>query len=211
MSHYESPFITIEGIDGAGKDTVLEAVRDAYPDAVYTKEPDDDTLYGEYVREVIADETAPPLTVFFAFLADHAAHVEHTVRPALEAGSPVFCNRYIDSRYAYQASELDGVVADPLGFIDSIQTEGWAIFPDLTLLIDITPEEAMKRIGSRGESRDRFEKLDGLAAKQEIYATLAEQNPDRFVLIDGMQSDDVEENKRLVAADCLDAIDSVMN
>lgn len=211
MSHYASPFITIEGIDGAGKDTVLDAIRAEYPDAVFTKEPDDDTLYGEYVRDVIEDETAPPLTVFFAFLADHAAHVEHTVRPALEAGKPVICNRYIDSRYAYQSNELEGVVSNPLEFIDSIQTEGWAIFPDLTLLIDITPEEAMARIGSRGETRDRFEKVEGLREKRDIYTALADRNPDRFVRIDGMQSDDVAENKRLVAADCLTAIERVMN
>lgn len=201
--------ITIEGIDGAGKSTIIGELRDTYPDAVFTREPDDTTRYGQYVRDVIADDEAPPMTVFFAFLADHAAHVAQTVRPALDQDRLVICDRYIDSRYAYQTSELDGLVPDPFSFIQSIQEAGWSRFPDLTLLIDITPTEAMRRIGGRGESSDRFEKEDSLEEKRAIYLNLAEQYSDRFVVIDGMQSTDDAENKRLVADECIAAIEQV--
>lgn len=198
--------ITLEGIDGAGKGTVIEAMQDEFANAVFTREPDDDTRYGKYVREVIKDEEAPAMTAFFAFLADHAAHVETVVRPALADDKIVICDRYIDSRYAYQTSELDGIVDNPLSFIRSIQEEGWSRFPELTLLIDITPEEAMNRIGGRGEETDRFEKQDGLTEKRDVYLQMAEEFDERYVVIDGMQSNNVEENKRLVAQDCIKTV-----
>lgn len=203
--------VTVEGIDGAGKGTVIEAMKEEFPEAVFTREPDDDTRYGEYVRDVISDEEAPPMTVFFAFLADHAAHVEQVVRPALAEDKLVICDRYIDSRYAYQTSELNGVVDDPLSFIRTIQEAGWSRFPELTLLIDISPDEAMERITGRGEETDRFEKKDGLEEKREIYLEMAEEFDDRYVVIDGMQSDDVGENKRLVAEDCITAVAERLN
>lgn len=199
-------YVSVEGIDGAGKGTVIEALKEEFPEAVYTREPDDDTIYGQYVRDVIKNDEAPAMTVFFAFLADHAANIENVVRPALDDGKMVICDRGIDSRYAYQTSELEGHVDDPLSWIRSIQEEGWSIFPDLTLYIDITPETAMERIGGRGEGTERFEKLDSLAEKRDIYHDLAEEFDDRYVVIDGEQSDDVEENKRLVKEDCINAI-----
>lgn len=207
-----APFITIEGIDGGGKTTLVEGDEDVnglqgyFPNACFTREPDDDTIHGKHVRRVIKDETAPPMAVFFAFLADHAAHVENTVRPALEDGTPVFCDRYIDSRYAYQASELDEIVGDPLAFIRSIQEEGWSIFPDLTLLIDIEPEEAIKRVGGRGDGQERFEKLDSLKEKRDIYLTLAEEYPNRFEMVDGVQYENASKNKEAVMDSCLDII-----
>lgn len=107
------PLVTIEGLDGSGKTTCVNAVRDRYPDALYTSEPDDDTVYGKAVRHAIKDDSTPAPAVFTAFLADHAHHYLNTVKPALEDDELVVCDRYIDSRYAYQPNALSEYIAKP--------------------------------------------------------------------------------------------------
>jgi len=130
--------ITLEGIDGSGKSSVWEALGAAYPDATLTREPTN-TWYGDAVSRSVRDPEADPLAELFLYTADHAAHLAATVRPALAAGDLVVSDRYSDSRYAYQAASLSGVLDDPLAFVKRIH-EPWTRPPDATLYLDVDPE-----------------------------------------------------------------------
>lgn len=121
--------VTIEGIDGAGKTTLIENIEEQYSNADIhvTTEPDDtpqaDGEFGNAVRTAISDDGTPPMAVFFLFLADHANHLETRLRPALDTHDLVICDRYIDSRFAYQAHALDDVVADSDDFVAEMETQ----------------------------------------------------------------------------------------
>ena len=106
--------ITIEGIDGSGKSTLVSALRESLKDLdpVFTREPGS-TWVGDAVRRAIA-ERVDPVTEALLFVADHAAHLETVVRPALDGERMVISDRYTDSRYAYQGVMLEGKIPDPL-------------------------------------------------------------------------------------------------
>ena len=178
--------VTVEGIDGAGKSTVVEGMRDEL-DAVFTREPTGSWL-GDAVRRSINDDESVPLADFFLFVADHADHVEHTIKPALSDDELVVCDRYIDSRYAYQGatlSERDEEVFDnALDWVRGLH-EGWTVVPDLTLLLDIPPEEAVERLD---RETMKFERVEFLREVRENYMKLAEE--ERFVVIDATSDAD---------------------
>ena len=117
--------VTIEGIDGSGKTTVEEALRDSYDGAFFTTEPTapgpHENEFGWAVRQAIKDDSTPPMAVLFTFLADHANHIETILRPALNNHDLVVCDRYIDSRMAYQGYALDGVVEEADQFLDELR------------------------------------------------------------------------------------------
>ena len=129
--------VTLEGIDGSGKTTIISALQEVYPDAVYTLEPTD-SWYGEAVRKSIKTTTADPLAELFLYMADHAYHLQTTIIPALTDGKLVISDRYIDSRYAYQSASLDGILKDPLSYIEQIH-HPWTLLPDLTLYFALPP------------------------------------------------------------------------
>ena len=176
--------VTLEGIDGSGKTSVWEALRESYPAATYTREPTD-SWYGDAVRRSIGSPEADPLAELFLYTADHAAHLADTVRPALEAGTPVFSDRYSDSRYAYQATTLAASPAhgdrfeDPLAFVRAVH-EPWTRQPDATLYFDVTPETGAERAGGT----NKFEQVAFLEDVRENYERLLAAEPDRFVRID---------------------------
>ena len=105
--------ITLEGIDGSGKSTLHLALKGllADLDPVFTREPGA-TWVGESVRRAIAEQT-DPVTEATLFVADHAAHLAKIIRPALADGKLVISDRYSDSRYAYQAVTLKGIIQNP--------------------------------------------------------------------------------------------------
>ena len=117
--------VTIEGIDGSGKTTVEEALRDSYDGAFFTTEPTapgpHENEFGWAVRQAIKDDATPPMAVLFTFLADHANHIETILRPALDSHDLVVCDRYIDSRMAYQGYALDGAIAEADQFLDELR------------------------------------------------------------------------------------------
>lgn len=183
--------ISIEGIDGAGKTTVISGTEDCeglnsrIDDAVHTTEPNDETWIGKVVRKAISSDgpDVPPMSVFFLFLAEHANHVEDVVEPNLELGKTVICDRYIDSRYAYQSYEIgDLIEGEPLEWIKTIQEQKWTEIPDRTIILDIPVEVAMERI----EGGEIFEKEEKLSYFRETYLELAESDP-RYVVVDATQ------------------------
>ncbi len=105
--------VTLEGLDGSGKTTVWESLQDRFSDAVFTREPTDDSWYGDAVYRSIEDDDADPLAELFLYTADHAAHLSRVIEPALERGDLVISDRYSDSRFAYQARRSRRPTATP--------------------------------------------------------------------------------------------------
>ncbi|WP_049928786.1 dTMP kinase [Halopiger goleimassiliensis] len=195
--------VTLEGLDGSGKTTVWEALQDRYPDAVFTREPTNDSWYGEAVYRSIEDDDADSLAELFLYTADHAAHLSRTVEPALERGDLVISDRYSDSRYAYQGATLaayDRLETDPLEYVVDVHAP-FTIDPDLTIYLELDPETAAERAGTT----NKFEHAEYLERVRENYDRLLERFPDRFVRVDAKQDPEaVLEAVEDVLADVVD-------
>jgi dTMP kinase len=175
--------VTLEGLDGSGKTTVWESLQEAYPDAVFTREPTE-SWYGEAVYRSINADDADPLAELFLYTADHADHLSRVVRPALADGDLVISDRYSDSRYAYQGATLaDGEIDDPLEYVRAIH-EPFTRRPNLTIYLDIDPETAAERSGGT----NKFERAEYLRQVRNNYERLIDADPERFVRIDARQS-----------------------
>lgn len=178
---HRGKLVSLEGIDGAGKDTVLRLLKPRFPGALFTAEPTRGWL-GRTVRESLR-ENADPLALAHLFLADHALHVARTVRPALERGQPVVTNRYTDSRLAYQGATLRGrVPRDPVAWLREVH-HPWSIWPDRTVLLVLDPREAVQRLSGRKGGKTTFEKVEFLARVQENYLRVAREEPGRVVTV----------------------------
>lgn len=178
--------ITIEGIDGCGKTTLQKGLRIRFKDLhpLFTKEPTNSKI-GQSLKAILSQPKANPILEATLFIADHAAHVAEVIKPALFRKRIVICDRYIDSRIAYQEMSLKNVMDNPKEFLQKAH-EGWTVIPDITVYIDINPETAMDRINQR-ESIDHFETLDALKEIQKNYEELIKENPERFIVINGNQ------------------------
>lgn len=182
-------FITLEGPDGSGKSTQAERlvarIKAAGVPVVYTREPGG-TPVGEALRQIILDPRSDlaDRTEVLLYAASRAENVEKVVRPALAEGKVVVGERYIDSSLAYQGHAL-GRGVEPVRKVNAFATGG--LIPDLTLLLDVTPEEGLARVGvrSKGQAADRIEqrKLDYHRRVREYYLALAKEEPDRVRLI----------------------------
>ncbi|MGP8319948.1 MAG: dTMP kinase [Methanosarcinaceae archaeon] len=174
--------ITLEGIDGSGKSTVLERLK-AHPamsSVVFTREPTTGWT-GNAVEHAIHSNT-DHLAELFLFTADHAEHISKVIQPALESEKNVISDRYSDSCYAYQGVTLSSRFDDPIKWIQSIHI-GWTIVPDMTILFDIDPKIAVERCGNRGQ-QTKFEKIGFLKRVRANYLRLAKEEPLRFVIVD---------------------------
>jgi len=188
--------ITLEGIDGSGKTTVWEALQQelSSDEIVFTREPTD-SQYGKLLRENLAKDTENTFTELFLFMADHACHVMDTVNPAIDRGEVVICDRYIDSRCAYQGYTLNDEMEKPVEFVYSMHEE-WSRIPDLTILIDVSPKTSIERLNTD----EKFETEEKLTAIQENYAAIAEMDENRFQVVDG------EQDKNKVLEDVMNII-----
>ncbi len=177
--------ITLEGIDGSGKSTLHQELQELLVDLdpVFTREPGV-TWVGESVRRAIAEQI-DPITEATLFVADHAAHLARIIRPALADGKLVISDRYSDSRYAYQAVTLKGVIPQPEEWLRAMH-DGWSIVPDKTFLCVLPIDEALARLKPQNE-REHFEKRDVLENVQKNYLQLARKDPSRFVIVDAMK------------------------
>jgi dTMP kinase len=215
--------ITFEGIDGCGKSTIVAQIArqielgEGPPfrgrEFIFTAEPTDGEE-GRLLRERLkGPRTAEGggsgsvdagglegLEELFLFLADHARHLRETVVPALARGAVVISDRYSDSRAAYQAAALGGVVPHPLEWVRQIHRP-WSVPPDKTILFSIDPALAFERCRSRIEEgrsspqptgHDKFEEETFLREVAANFETMAKGEPERFVVIDaGRRRDEV--------------------
>ncbi len=194
-------FISFEGIEGAGKSTAMtllaEALRLRGHDVVETREPGGCAL-GRLLRPILLDARAGGLSSraeLFLFLADRAQHVHSQIRPALEAGSVVLCDRFTDSTIVYQGAGR-GLDPDALRRINLLATGG--LSPDLTFLLDLPVPLGLERAGIRNRregtviSEGRFdsESLNFHERIRQGYLDLAGEEPRRIAIVDARQSPD---------------------
>ena len=182
-------FITFEGIDGCGKSTQFQMLKEYLESKgvnfLVVREPGG-TVIGEKIREILLNkknDSMRPLTELLLFEAARAQITEEVIRPALETGTCVLCDRFFDSTYAYQgyARKLG---AEKVLMLNDLATAG--LEPDITFLIDIPVSVALERRGIRGEADDRMEAL-GTAFQEDVrkgYLEAAEKFS-RIKVIDG--------------------------
>ncbi|MFA7094922.1 MAG: dTMP kinase [Gammaproteobacteria bacterium] len=185
-------FITIEGMEGGGKSTNLEFVRrfleQKGKEVVVTREPGG-TALGEEIRALLLghrhDGMAEDTELLLMFAA-RAEHIVKVIRPALDSGKWVLCDRFTDATYAYQGGGR-GVAVERIA-----QLENWVqgeLQPDLTLLLDLPVELGLSRAGRRSEP-DRFEreKTEFFERVRQNYLERAMLCADRFRVIDASKS-----------------------
>jgi dTMP kinase len=177
-------FIVFEGVEGSGKGTQIRLARQFLEEQGYevmvTREPGG-TEVGERLREILLHGEHPldARTEALLFAAGRAQHAISVIRPALEKGRVVLCDRYVDSSVAYQG------VGRGLGEPDVLSLSAWAtqgLFPDLVVLLNLDPEAGIQR--SAGD--DRFEAEDSRfhARVADAFLHIAEEHPERFVVVD---------------------------
>ena len=191
MSPRRGSFITLEGGEGAGKSTqaglLCDYLRKRGLDAVQTREPGG-TPGAEQIRALLttgaADRWTPESEALLLYAA-RADHVARLIRPALDRGAWVVCDRFSDSTHAYQGA---GHGMDP-AVLDALHHAALGDFgPDLTLILDLPPEVGLARAAQRG-GEARFESLpaDFHARLRHGFLAIAEAEPERCVVIDATQ------------------------
>ncbi|QKT05170.1 dTMP kinase [Mycoplasma sp. OR1901] len=185
-------FITFEGLDGSGKTTILSKlitlIKEKYPtvDFLVTREPGGkDLKEAERIREIILDSSSDlsPVAEAMLYSTSRRIHLEKVIWPALKSGRLVFCDRYIDSFYAYQgfARELGYKFVKDLTnlIIDNA-------IPDLTIFLDITPEKSKERRSKTRLVEDRLE-LENIEFHKKVYLgykQIIDEYPSRFIVVD---------------------------
>lgn len=180
-------FITIEGGEGVGKTTQLEAIRGWLEcnghTVVVTREPGG-TALAETLRGIVtrSDVTVPALAELLIMFAARISHVDEVIVPALTAGKTVLCDRFTDASYAYQG----GGRQLPASQIAAL--EGWLpemAKPDLTILLDAAVEVGLERAYQRSVA-DRFEReaFPFFERVRAAYLERARQSPERFIVVD---------------------------
>lgn len=178
-------FITLEGIDGAGKSThipeLAERLRRAGHEVLITREPGGTEL-GERLRELLLHQAMHPETETLLMFAARREHLEQVIQPALQRGIYVISDRFTDASFAYQCGGR-GVSADKVR-----QLEAWVqgeFQPDLTLLFDVPVDVSTQRLAAARDP-DRFERERGdfFACVRRAYLERAAQFPQRFRVID---------------------------
>ena len=183
--------VTLEGGEGAGKSTVLAALRDTLASAghevVCTREPGGTPL-AEQIRDLLLDPRhEPPAqeTELLLMFAARAQHVRETVLPALARGAWVLSDRFTDASYAYQGGARGGDVQ----FIAELERRVVGIEPGLTLLLDVPVQVGLSRMRGRGEAdRIESEREDFFERVRTAYLGRAQAHQERFRLIDASQA-----------------------
>ncbi len=197
-------FITIEGTEGMGKSTVMQAVQTYFQSnqrpLVLTREPGGTPL-AESIRALLLanyEEEVSEHTELLLMFASRYQHAQTIIAPALKEGLNVLSDRYVDASYAYQGGGRN----IPFKHIDALTQ--WipnTLMPDLTLLLDAPVHVGLERIQSRGESdRIEQEKVSFFERVRAAYLARAKAEPNRFVVLDASQ------DKEAVAAQAVSAI-----
>jgi dTMP kinase len=182
-------FITFEGIDGVGKTTQINMLvkyieQNLGRKCTVTHEPGG-TSVGVKIRNLVQhDENIDARTEALLYASDRAEHVDRIIRPALNAGNIVLCDRFVDSSLAYQSAGRELNMKD-VAEINKFAVAG--IMPSLTFLLDIEADIALGRLSKK---KDRLEQagLEFFERARFAYLELAKMEPDRFVIIDALES-----------------------
>ncbi len=185
-------FITDEGNEGVGKSTNVEFLSTLIEEngysVIHAREPGG-TPMAERIRELLLEHNEEPMTdiaELLLFFAARSLHINNSIRPALEAGHWVVCDRFTDASRAYQGDgrELNQEWINTLA--------NWVeqnLKPDLTILLDAPAEVGMLRAQQRGATdRLEIEQIDFYTRVRDGYLALADAEPDRFTIIDACQS-----------------------
>jgi len=188
-------FITLEGIEGSGKTTQIENIagflRGAGRGCLITREPGGTGIGGE-IRTILLNRDhhmLDPMAELLLYTADRAQHIGEKILPALESGMSVVCDRFIDSTIAYQGAAR-GIGARTIYELNRLVLPG--LRPDITFLLDLSPEVGLLRAwkaiesGRRdgGQSRFERERIRFHETVREGYLALADAEPERFRVID---------------------------
>ena len=206
-------FITFEGPEGAGKSSQIQLLGAALSasghEVVVTREPGGTPL-AEAIRNVVkghrGDEAVHPVTELLLMEAARSQHVSQVIKPALDAGRIVLCDRFYDSTTAYQGGgrELDMETVRRMNSFAALGVE-----PDLTILLDLPPERGFERTGRRVETQgeyDRFEleKLDFHRRVRAVFLELARSEPHRVKVVDA------DREQSLIQMDIKEAVDELV-
>lgn len=191
MPQTPGKLISIEGGEGAGKTTVMQAIRDCLEQAgktvICTREPGG-TEIGEDIRGLLLTpgRTIDAGTELLLMFASRAQLVNTLIKPALARGEFVITDRFTDASFAYQGGGRGIDASD----IRELETRFVGIKPDLSLLLDIPVEQGMARAQSRGQSLDRIEseRLEFFQQVRAAYLRRAAEEPQRIKIIDASQS-----------------------
>lgn len=185
-------FITLEGMDGAGKSThipnIIKALEAHGHEVVSTREPGG-TKLGEQLRELLLHESMHAETETLLMFAARREHIAAVIIPALARGAYVLSDRFTDATYAYQ-SGAKGVPVSKIRILEEwVQVD---LQPDITLLFDVPVEVSMQRLSST-RVPDKFEResADFFSRIRQAYLQRAKDNPSRFRIIDGSAPLDV--------------------
>ncbi len=180
-------FITVEGVDGAGKSTQMavidQALRERGIDLVRTREPGGPET-AEKIRELLLNEPMSPKCELMLMFAAREENLDKIIRPALAKGQWVLCDRFTDASYAYQGYGRGRSIEEIITLENFVHPD---LKPDLTVLFDVPTEVAAARLSRK---LDRFEKesQDFHRRVREGYLRMAKAEPERFYVVDGTQT-----------------------
>lgn len=194
MARQRGIFISVEGVEGSGKTSLVvetnKWIAEQGINCVSSKEPG--TVWGGAARRILLEqEELNPAAETFLFMADRAEHVAKIIKPGLKQGHWVLLDRFVDSTIVYQGFVREAMPVTTLLQLHNLATGG--LFPDITLLLDVEPERAAKRLAKREDQNKRLATGKGvefLSYVRDSFLEVAKSYPDRFILIDANQSKD---------------------
>ena len=194
---YPGKFIVVEGLDGSGKsaqvDLLISYLKNNGKDVVVTKEPTTESEAGRKIKQALRKEiTIDPFGLQELYVQDRREHLENKVIPALREGKFVVSSRYAFSTFAYG-------YADDLNVNLLMKMNNNFLLPDLTIIVDVSPESCVQRIEGRGEPKELFEQKEKLTKVNEIYKSIPEMF-ENVVMINGERSIEqvFEDIKRII-------------
>ncbi|HAJ75746.1 MAG TPA: dTMP kinase [Gammaproteobacteria bacterium] len=192
MKNKNGLFITIEGVEGVGKSTNIETIKqflaDQGIDFIVTREPGG-TIWSEQIRDLLLkvndDEDLTGLSELLLIFAARAQHLDRLIRPSLAAGKWVICDRFTDATYAYQGAGR-GLDRSKIAELETLVQE--ELRPDLTIILDLDPLTGLQRAQNRA-ALDRFEReqLEFFEKVRQAYLDIASAEQERCIVVDASQ------------------------